>query len=123
MPATSPFVLPRLSDGGGTYLYYFFFLEFFYNIDFEGCTNVVVELIKYGADVNVKQMMGQTPLIFSIVGGHMDTAVKLIELGANLDIINDRGDTALIFASTYGKTHMRHECVNLFLCFIFIFCY
>jgi ankyrin repeat protein len=49
-----------------------------------GCLDIVRLLAKYGADVNVQDRWGTTPLMLTVVGESRAAAETLIELGANI---------------------------------------
>jgi ankyrin repeat protein len=70
--------------------------------------NAVKELIDAGADVNMQNdMMGYTPLILSIHGGHKEMAELLISKGADINIQDNRtGYTPLMLALNSNKTEM-----------------
>ena len=58
----------------------------------------VADLVKKGADVNIQDEMGYTPLIWAASMGKNDTARKLIELGADVNKMDKAGRTALMLA-------------------------
>ena len=67
------------------------------------CRNVKIDaiekLIKKGADVNLKDNSGNTPLIYVIESNHgFDCALKLIKSGADVKAKNSDGMNALMFA-------------------------
>jgi len=64
-----------------------------------GYTNVVKELIKRGADINVKDHGKRTPLIISSDVGNLDIVKELIKVGATLNDKDYQGYTALHVAS------------------------
>ena len=72
---------------------------------FQGA-EVVLDLIQAGADVNVYDSEGETPLMYAASSNSIDVVRVLIEAGAN---VNDRADderTALIIAAQEGHTDM-----------------
>jgi len=53
-----------------------------------GSLDIVRLLAKYGANVNVKDRWGTTPLMLTVVGENRGAAETLIELGADIDARN-----------------------------------
>jgi ankyrin repeat protein len=65
-----------------------------------GYSEMALELIKGGADVNAKDPYGVTALMFSLIAGSTDVALKLIEKGADVNSRDVDGRTALVEALT-----------------------
>lgn len=63
---------------------------------------LVEELLRMGANVNVRSKTGQTPLIYASAGGHINIIKILIKARATVDIRNEDGYTALMFAVNRG---------------------
>jgi ankyrin repeat protein len=63
-------------------------------------------LISAGADMNVKDSEGWTPLMVAALKGHAKTVVLLLSHGAHIETKNNSGWTALRFASSVGDTEM-----------------
>jgi hypothetical protein len=63
-------------------------------------------LISAGADINVKDSEGWTPLMVAALKGHAKTVVLLLSHGAHVETKNNSGWTALRFASSVGDTEM-----------------
>jgi hypothetical protein len=63
-------------------------------------------LISAGADMNVKDVEGWTPLMVAALKGHAKIVVLLLSHGAHIDAKNNSGWTALRFASSVGDTEM-----------------
>jgi ankyrin repeat protein len=61
-------------------------------------------ICKQGANVNVKDKYGYTPLHFAAEKGHTAVAELLIKAGADFDAKNDTGDTPLHKAAWKGHT-------------------
>ncbi len=59
----------------------------------------IQRLVESGADVNIKDSVGWTPLMYATENDDKKIAKKLLELGAYLDIRNDDGETALMQAA------------------------
>ncbi|AAR83357.1 ankyrin repeat protein [Canarypox virus] len=74
-----------------------------------GSSEVVDVLLSYGAEVNVRDVIGNTPLISA--SAYTDTTKLLIEKGANIHISDNNGYTALHNAARYGSL----ESIDLFL--------
>jgi Ankyrin repeats (3 copies) len=71
-----------------------------------GPADVVKALIEAGADVNVKEFRGMTPLMFAAVTDHgdLETLKMLIARGADLGTKSQSGETALDWAQKSGAT-------------------
>jgi Ankyrin repeats (3 copies)/Ankyrin repeats (many copies) len=63
-------------------------------------------LISAGADMNVRDSEGWTPLMVAALKGHAKTVVLLLSHGAHIETRNNSGWTALRFASSVGDTEM-----------------
>ena len=70
--------------------------------------NIMIELIKAGADINYKNKKGHTALYTACVNKREDIAILLIKAGADLG--GDReGMTPLMFAASDGLTRLVKE--------------
>ncbi|CAF4434480.1 unnamed protein product [Rotaria magnacalcarata] len=49
-------------------------------------------LVKYGADLNVRDEDGQTPLFYAANSGNISCLTLLLELGADRSIVNNDGE-------------------------------
>ena len=67
-----------------------------------GDIELVRELLENGADINIRDNGGDTPLILASIKGHTDIVRLLLENEANVNSIGYDGDTALIRASDKG---------------------
>ncbi|MGA9768867.1 MAG: ankyrin repeat domain-containing protein [Blastocatellia bacterium] len=67
-----------------------------------GHAGTVRDMITSGANVNVKDEHGNTPLIEAARNGHDDVVRTLLAAGADSKITNDDGQTALILARLGG---------------------
>ena len=61
----------------------------------KGQSKAVQWLLQHGVDVNTQTMLGDTPLMVSVMGGHKDTVQHLMENGSNVRLCNMDKDTAL----------------------------
>lgn len=69
--------------------------------------NAVKELIAAGADVNMQDdMMGYTPLILSIFGGHKEMAELLLSKGADINAAAENEKTPLSIAAEAGDENI-----------------
>ena len=59
---------------------------------------MVVKMIKKGADVNIQDNDGQTTLIFAASGGNTNIVTKLNESGTDKDMKENQGNTVLMWA-------------------------
>ncbi len=62
-------------------------------------TTRAAELIRKGADVDVQDKFGKTPLMHAVLRRNFDMIRLLLRSGAELDIQNNAGQTALIIAA------------------------
>jgi hypothetical protein len=66
-------------------------------------------LIAMGADVNVRNDAGQTPLMFATEKGYADMVQVLIQSGANPKLVNNQGESALTIALMKGYTRIAES--------------
>lgn len=69
-----------------------------------GDADLLETLIRKGADVNAKSVLGMTALMFAAGEGHDDVVRVLIDSGVGVNARNDEGATALMFAADQGHT-------------------
>jgi serine/threonine protein kinase len=67
-------------------------------------TDIAKSLIERGADINIRNKMGQTPLYYAIRGDNTDIAKSLIEKGADINNRDQMGQTPLYYAINEGNT-------------------
>ena len=60
--------------------------------NWKGRTDIALVLIEKGADLNIQNKSGDTPLHWASWKGHRDIAFALIENGADLHIQNNLGN-------------------------------
>ena len=63
-----------------------------------GHMGIIVEIIKYGVDVNIQNKYGRTALMWAAWNEHMETCKFLIENGADVNLQEDLGETALMYS-------------------------
>ena len=68
----------------------------------EGHDECIQKLIVAGADLNVTEEYGRTPMHNAISGGHDACVKKLIEAGADVNVVNAYGHAPLHFAAWKG---------------------
>ena len=56
------------------------------NAAFLGYNHIILLLIKYNADVNLRSSDGRTPLMWAAMRGHMTTMEMLLENGADREL-------------------------------------
>jgi len=66
-------------------------------------------LIAMGADVNVRNEAGQTPLMLAAEKGYADMVQILIQHGANPKLANNQGESALTIALMKGYTRIAES--------------
>ena len=78
-----------------------------------GDIDVVTFLIENGADVNVTDVNGNTPLIFIInKTGHLEITQRLLGKGAAVNTQNRTGETALMYAAWRGHADIVRLLLN-----------
>ncbi len=60
-----------------------------------GREDIVTEMMRDGANINIISTSSQTVLMFACIGGYLGIVTKLIGAGADLDIQDCGGNTAL----------------------------
>jgi ankyrin repeat protein len=68
-------------------------------------SEIAIELINAGADINAQDSYGATPLIFAGISGASEVMVTLIRKGANVNAKDYMGRTALIEVLTSENEH------------------
>lgn len=69
---------------------------------------IVRDVIEKGADVNVKNKIGMTPLMFAVAQRTTSMAELFVQNGARLDEADKFGKTALMHAAEYGGPDVVH---------------
>jgi len=67
-----------------------------------GDTSEIRKLLQDGADRDVQDDRGRTPLMAATNGNHADTVQALIEAGADINIRDDRSDNPFLYAGAEG---------------------
>jgi ankyrin repeat protein len=73
---------------------------------FKGYEEMARILIEAGADVNARNGMGGTCLIFAVTFNREGIAKLLIDRGADTNAVDSQGQTALYHARTQGLQNM-----------------
>ena len=79
----------------------------------QGRGDVVEVLIDAGADIEAKNDVGRSPLLFASSSGHLDIVKMLVKAGAGVCVTDNEGDTCLIFATYFGHTETVRYLVGL----------
>lgn len=66
---------------------------------FFGLNDIVTRLLSEGADVNARDPLGTTPIIYAASKGYVDVVDTLLRSGASASAVDERGSTALHRAS------------------------
>ena len=93
---------------------------------FKGYLNVMMILVdilpkglpvkrEAGAEINIEDEAGWTPLQVAARNGHVACVAQLIKWGAHLDSTNKNGWTALMAASRNGRLECVQELVSFLL--------
>jgi ankyrin repeat protein len=78
----------------------------------ENNVSEVLRLLRAGADVNVKNQHGWTPLHWAGIKGHVQVFQALREHGADIEVKSPSGKTPLHFACSYGNLPVVIELLN-----------
>jgi ankyrin repeat protein len=70
---------------------------------YEGDVERVKKLLEKGANPNIQDEVGRTPLRNAAFKGHVDVVKLLLEHGADPNIQNEYGDTPLHMAVYWGR--------------------
>lgn len=68
--------------------------------------DVVGYLVKHGANTEVRDDNGDTPLLLAIRGGHLRLARHLVDRGADVNVRDGSGHAAVVLARSLGQTEM-----------------
>jgi hypothetical protein len=66
-----------------------------YALEWIYCDSMLVNLLKHGADPNVKDSQGETSLFVAYYNCNYSHIVCLLEHGADLTVMNEKGETVL----------------------------
>ena len=83
------------------------------NACYSGYLNIVKELIRVGADLNLPDQDGDTPLMMACREGHIDIFRELINAGADITIRNNDGDNVFIVACNSGQDEILKEILKI----------
>jgi len=74
-----------------------------------GHTEIVTLLLNQGADVNIRDRKGETPLMRTAAEGQLGLVTMLIEKGADVNAQATKGETALMYAEWYGRCQVAAQ--------------
>ena len=77
-----------------------------------GDADIVSLLSRAGADVEVGDGDGNTPLLLACRAGHLELAQVLVDKGADASAANEQGDTPLLAAVAAGNAQLARELVE-----------
>ena len=77
-----------------------------------GHTDVVILLLKRGAEINKGLINGQTPLHIAADWGHIDVVQLLLDNGAEVDIKNKYQNTPIYHAAQHGQAEIVQLLLN-----------
>ena len=92
-----------LRDGGGVDVRDLGRCTMLYFAAEAGQTEVVNMLIEHGADRNVQIETGETPLIASVLRGHLGVFNVLMRAGVDVNLADEEGWTPLMYAAQDGR--------------------
>ncbi|XP_069688793.1 ankyrin-1-like [Periplaneta americana] len=78
-----------------------------------GHVEILQELIKLGANLDVPNGIDNTPLQIAAHAGHFQMVQALIKAGANVSAVDQIGNTVLHFAALGGNLNTVHELIML----------
>jgi ankyrin repeat protein len=85
--------------------------------------DVVKELLERGANPNLRNSAGQTPLTFAAGRGFAEIVSLLLSKGGNPNDQDDNGDTPLHRAAFFGQTDVvEARCQCSPICVAWVFC-
>jgi len=76
----------------------------FANSSSSGIPTITILLISHGADVNLKDFDGKTPLFWAASNGHEESCRLLIDHGADFNTQDRDGNTPIYCAKLKGQT-------------------
>ncbi len=74
-----------------------------------GKLEAVQTLLRLGANVDLADSEGMTPLHLAVLGGHVDIVGLLLSSGASTSLANEFGDTAADMARECSSSKIREE--------------
>ncbi len=77
-----------------------------------GKVKMIKSLLEQGADVNVADKLGNTPLIFASKIGDTPTVDMLLAHNADVNKQNNAGATSLMLAAKYGHEHIINKLLD-----------
>ena len=77
------------------------------------CTDVVQVLLDAGADINIQNDYGCSPLHYACASGELNVVKMLVRAGAGVRVANEEGLTCLMLAACSGHTETVRYLVGL----------
>lgn len=79
----------------------------------KGSIEITKKLIANGADVNIKNLKGLSPLSIAIKSHNIETYSLLIENGADINSVDYQGHTPIFYAAYSGFSDMVAQLINI----------
>jgi ankyrin repeat protein len=71
-----------------------------------GRLKIATRLISHGAQINVRDYEGNTPLLLALHNGHIEVGQILLDHNADVNVANGKGITPLMYAARTGNIHI-----------------
>ncbi|MEK3786987.1 ankyrin repeat domain-containing protein [Paenibacillus sp. FSL K6-1230] len=79
----------------------------------DGALDIVQWLVEAGADLEVRNTVQETPLLWALHHGHEDVARYLMDQGANIMALGCKKESALFLSAAYASGAMTQKLIDL----------